>query len=150
MVAEPRALAERADDPVTLALAQLTCVVTEAPWKLTPRDFARARLVGLSDEAILQVVLLSSLFGHLNRVADAVGIDLDCGRPRQHGGPRPLRRPPSSTRPCSPWPMKSRALPGAWVPPRSRICELPACAMTRRTSMPSPPRRRARSFHESR
>lgn len=58
-------------------LVHLTCFTTTAPWKLGAADLARARAVGLPDETTLQVVLLSAYFGHLNRVADAVGIELD-------------------------------------------------------------------------
>lgn len=77
VIADPRAVAAQAADPVTRVLVQLARGVTEAPWTLTPSDLAAARTVGLSDEAILQAVLLSAFFGHLNRMADAVGIELD-------------------------------------------------------------------------
>lgn len=77
MVADPRAVAERAADPVIRTLANLARTVTEAPWTLTPADRAHALRTGLPDETILQVVLLSAYFGHLNRIADAVGIALD-------------------------------------------------------------------------
>lgn len=77
MIADPRALARSAPEPRTRVLAHLSCAVTEAPWALGPADLVQARAVGLVDEEILQVVLLASLFGHLNRVADAVGIELD-------------------------------------------------------------------------
>jgi alkylhydroperoxidase family enzyme len=77
VVADPRALAARSADPVLRTLAQLAQGVTEAPWSLGPADRARAHAAGLPDETIVHVVLLSSLFGHLNRVADAVGIELD-------------------------------------------------------------------------
>lgn len=59
------------------ALARLACRVTEAPWTLGAADLSLARGAGLSDETTVQVVLLASLFGHFNRIADAVGIELD-------------------------------------------------------------------------
>jgi alkylhydroperoxidase family enzyme len=74
---DPRALFAQATDATTRALCHLSLRVTEAPWTLGPPDLARARAGGLSDGAILQAVLLSAFFGHLNRVADGVGIDLD-------------------------------------------------------------------------
>lgn len=77
MLADPRALAERAPDPTVRTLAHLVRGITETPWRLGPADWARAQAVGLSDAALVQVVLLSSFFGHLNRMADAVGIELD-------------------------------------------------------------------------
>lgn len=51
--------------------------VTCDPWALRRADLARAHAVGLGDEDILQVVALSSFFGHLNRIADAVAVPLD-------------------------------------------------------------------------
>ncbi|MCB9562938.1 MAG: hypothetical protein H6708_21245 [Kofleriaceae bacterium] len=76
-MADPRAVAARHPDPVTRTLADLACQVTEAPWALTPGHRARAAAVGLGDAAVLHAVVLSAYFGHLNRIADAVGIDLD-------------------------------------------------------------------------
>lgn len=77
MIADPRALAERSADPVVGTLAHLVRLITETPWRLAPADRTRAQAAGLPDESLVQVVLLSSFFGHLNRVADAVGIELD-------------------------------------------------------------------------
>ena len=97
MVADPRAVADRAADPVLRTLASLTRAITESPWLLTPADLAHARAAGLTDETILQVVLLSSYFGHLNRVADAVGIELDyvirVTPPHAEAATPPYRRP---------------------------------------------------------
>jgi hypothetical protein len=58
-------------------IAHLTILITEAPWQLTPADRAAAHEVGLADEALVHLVMLSASFGHLNRMADAVGIELD-------------------------------------------------------------------------
>lgn len=77
MVADPRAVAARAAEPRTRALAHLAQQVTEAPWALHPGERARAHAAGLRDEEILHTVLLAALFGHLNRMADSVGIALD-------------------------------------------------------------------------
>ena len=77
MIAEPWALAERSADPLVGAVANVVRLITEAPWRLGPADRARTQAAGLPDESLVQVVLLSSFFGHLNRVADAVGIELD-------------------------------------------------------------------------
>lgn len=77
MVADPRAVAARAAEPRTRALAHLAQQVTEAPWALRPGDRARAHAAGLRDDEILHTVLLAALFGHLNRMADSVGIALD-------------------------------------------------------------------------
>ncbi|MBS2028510.1 MAG: hypothetical protein JST54_11440 [Deltaproteobacteria bacterium] len=77
VIADPRALADRAADPVHRAIVRLVARVTEMPWALSRRDHTLANEAGLDDASILHVVLLSAYFGHLNRVADAVGIELD-------------------------------------------------------------------------
>ena len=77
MVIDPRAVAARHPDPAVRALARLAVGVTEHPWALSGTDVAQARAAGLSDMAILHAVLQACLFGHFNRVADAVGVDLD-------------------------------------------------------------------------
>ena len=59
------------------ALAQIARTVTETPWLLDASALAAARAAGLGEEAILQAILLSAFFGHLNRMADAIGIALD-------------------------------------------------------------------------
>lgn len=64
-------------DPTSRVIAGLARLVTEAPWTLSRADLARAHVAGLSDEAVLIVIALSSAFNHLNRMADAVGIELD-------------------------------------------------------------------------
>ncbi len=51
--------------------------MTEAPWRLSAAVRARAAAVGLDDDALVHGVALSAYFGHLNRVADAVGVSLD-------------------------------------------------------------------------
>jgi alkylhydroperoxidase family enzyme len=51
--------------------------VTEAPWTLSRRDLRDAHTASLSDEDILHLVLLTSYFGHLNRIADVTGVALD-------------------------------------------------------------------------
>ncbi|MFO0575873.1 MAG: hypothetical protein U1A78_17890 [Polyangia bacterium] len=108
MIADPRALARSAKEPRTRVLAHLACAVTEAPWSLGPADLEQARAVGLLDEAILQVVLLASLFGHLNRIADAVGIELDY---------RVVHTPPAAVPATPPY---ARPEPAQRPPPEGR------------------------------
>ncbi|MEO7272285.1 MAG: hypothetical protein ABIX28_06190 [Vicinamibacterales bacterium] len=74
---DPRAVADRHPDPLVRALVTLAVQVTERPWSLTRAGLDRARAAGLEDGSVLHVVLQSSLFGHFNRIADAVGVDLD-------------------------------------------------------------------------
>ncbi len=84
MVIDPHSLT-RHDDPPVRALIALTIAVTERPWALTGDDLARARAGGLDDAAVLHAILQSSLFGHLNRIADAVGVEADY--PDRFGSP---------------------------------------------------------------
>jgi alkylhydroperoxidase family enzyme len=58
-------------------IAEIASVVTETPWALSSDHHARARDAGLADDDLLHVIALSSFFGHLNRLADAVAVPLD-------------------------------------------------------------------------
>jgi alkylhydroperoxidase family enzyme len=77
VVIDPRAVGDRHPDPAVRALVRLAVGVTEHPWAMTGVDLAHFRAAGLADTAILHAVLQSCLFGHFNRIADAVGVDLD-------------------------------------------------------------------------
>lgn len=87
-------------------LARLTVAITEAPWSLRPSDLTRARDTGLSDEVVLHVVVLSALFGHFNRMADAVGVELDYPGPIQPPHAEPATPPYLRPNPHEPaaWP----------------------------------------------
>ena len=74
---DPRAVADRHPDATVRALTRLTIDATERPWALTRADLERARAGGLDDAGILHAILQTSLFGHFNRIADAVGVDAD-------------------------------------------------------------------------
>ena len=74
MIDEPRAAGAV---PRQSALRGLARLVTETPWAMTGEDLQRARADGLDDAEVLQVIALAAIFGYLNRVADAVGIELD-------------------------------------------------------------------------
>jgi alkylhydroperoxidase family enzyme len=77
VIADPRAVATRWPGPRQRVIAELAMTVTEAPWRLSAHTRARAADVGLDDEALIHLVALSAFFGHLNRIADAVGVALD-------------------------------------------------------------------------
>jgi alkylhydroperoxidase family enzyme len=64
-------------------LAEIAIVVTEAPWRLSRHHRERAADAGLSDDDLLHAIALASLFGHLNRIADAVVVPLDYSVRRQ-------------------------------------------------------------------
>ena len=69
MIAEPHT---PKGTPRQRALIDVTRIVTEAPWELR-----RAHAGELADDALLHAIALSSYFGHLNRIADAVAVPLD-------------------------------------------------------------------------
>jgi len=72
VLSDPYAVSARWPDPRLRALAELAVTVTVAPWTL-----ARAHTGPLSADEITHAVALSAYFGHLNRIADAVGVPLD-------------------------------------------------------------------------
>jgi uncharacterized peroxidase-related enzyme len=75
VVTAPRTV--RSGTPRMQRLAELTTVVTEAPWTLSPMHRERAHDVGLEDDDILHAIMLSSHVGHMNRISDAVGMSLE-------------------------------------------------------------------------
>jgi alkylhydroperoxidase family enzyme len=102
VIADVRGVAMRWPDERPRMLAEIASVVTEVPWALSPDHHVRARDAGLSDDELLHAIALSSFFGHLNRIADAVGVALDYEvrhRP-PHAEPAtpPLHRAPARIR----------------------------------------------------
>jgi alkylhydroperoxidase family enzyme len=77
VIADPRGSATTAPNSRMKMIAELTTIVTEAPWTLSRAHLSLAHTAGLGDEDILHVIMLSSYFGHLNRIADATGVGLD-------------------------------------------------------------------------
>lgn len=51
--------------------------LTLEPWDVTERDVNDLRRLGLSDEEILDVVLVASYFNFINRIALALGVEFD-------------------------------------------------------------------------
>lgn len=82
---DPRAVADRHPDLLVRALVRIAVAVTEQPWAITGAELERARDAGLDDAGVLHAVLQASLFGHFNRIADAVGVELDY--PNSFGAP---------------------------------------------------------------
>lgn len=56
---------------------------------MTPADLDRLREVGLADEAILEAVHVVGYFNHINRVADALGVDPEDFMPKERTRPAP-------------------------------------------------------------
>jgi alkylhydroperoxidase family enzyme len=77
VIAAPHAVAARWPVPRLRAIAELARLVSEAPWELSRAHRDRATDAGLSDDDVVHAIALSAFFGHLNRIADAVGAPLD-------------------------------------------------------------------------
>jgi hypothetical protein len=84
---------------------------------MTGADLADARTAGLDDAGILHAVLQASLFGHFNRIADAVGVDLDYPdrfhAPHVEPATPPYLWPTSVPDPHAPRPIELASRPGA-------------------------------------
>jgi len=117
VVIDPRAVADRHPDPIVRALVRLAIGVTEHPWAMTGADLAAARDAGMADAGILHAVLQASLFGHFNRIADAVGVDLDYpntfGAPHIEPATPPYLWPVTRPDPDTPKPIDLASWPGA-------------------------------------
>ena len=114
---DPRAVADRHPDATVRALTRLTIDATERPWALTRADLERARAGGLDDPGILHATLQTSLFGHLNRIADAVGVDADYpdtfGAPHVVPATPPYLWPETIPDPAAAQPIQLSSRPGA-------------------------------------
>jgi alkylhydroperoxidase family enzyme len=117
VVIDPRAVADRHPDPGVRALVRLAVAVTEQPWAITGAELAGARAAGLDDAAVLHAVLQASLFGHFNRIADAVGVDLDYpdsfGAPHVEPATPPYLWPTSAPDPHAARPIELASRSGA-------------------------------------
>ncbi|MEE8143640.1 MAG: hypothetical protein V3T77_11110 [Planctomycetota bacterium] len=60
-----------------LALCEFAEKLTRSPSKMKPEDLQKLREVGLSDGEIVEAVHIIGYFNHINRVADALGVDLE-------------------------------------------------------------------------
>ena len=111
MVIDPRAVADRHPDATVRALVRLAVAVTEQPWAMTGGELDRARAAGLDEASVLHAVLQAALFGHFNRIADAVGVDLDY--PDSFGAP--TSSPATPPRTCGPRrrPIRTRRDPSS-------------------------------------
>ena len=59
------------------AIVEYSLKITKTPSKMTKDDVEMLRNVGLTDEAILSVVMVNSYFAFVNRMADGLGIELE-------------------------------------------------------------------------
>lgn len=101
LITDPHALLRHTDAAIR-ALAWLTIAITERPWSITSHDLAAARSAGIEDAHVLHALLQASLFGHLNRIADAVGVEADY--PNRFASPHLEPATPAYLRPIDPPP----------------------------------------------
>ena len=68
-------------DPQTRAMLDFTARLTREPSSMRESDVEALRELGLSDEQILSVVLITCVFNFMTRLADGLGVEFP--RPRQ-------------------------------------------------------------------
>ena len=59
------------------AIVEYSLKITKTPSKMTKDDVGTLRKIGLTDEAILNVVMVNGYFAFVNRMADGLGIELE-------------------------------------------------------------------------
>ena len=64
-------------DEQTLAIVEYVEKLTKTPSQITEADVVALRSVGLDDQQILSVVLITSMYAFMNRLADGLGVQLD-------------------------------------------------------------------------
>jgi len=68
----PEFLTDREKSIVTYAIK-----ITRTPSEMTKDDVQELKKAGLSEEAVLNLVLVAGYFAFVNRLADGLGIDLE-------------------------------------------------------------------------
>jgi len=72
--------------PLELALCGYAEKLTRAPQEMTEGDVEGLRAVGLDDVAIHDLIQVTAYFNYINRVADAIHVDLEPEMPPYPGG----------------------------------------------------------------
>ena len=78
-------------DPQTKGMLEYAAKLTKNPTSMQRSDVERLRELGLSDEQILSVVLITCNFNFMTRLADGLGVEVDDGR--QEAAERWLKGP---------------------------------------------------------
>jgi uncharacterized peroxidase-related enzyme len=87
-VAQVKADYARAElTPLDRALCDYAMKMTRTPGAMAQADVDQLRSFGLSDRAITDAVQVISFFNYINRVADALGVDLEPGMPPKGAAP---------------------------------------------------------------
>ncbi len=90
-------------DPQTKGMLEYAAKLTKNPTSMERSDVERLRELGLSDEQILSVVLITCNFNFMTRLADGLGVEVDEGR--QEAAERWLKGPVLA----QDWLMKAKA-----------------------------------------
>lgn len=67
-------------DPQTRGMLDFAVKLTLEPGSMEEVDVQKLRNLGLSDEQILSVVLITCFFNFMDRLADGLGVEVDPGR----------------------------------------------------------------------
>lgn len=67
-------------DPRTRGMLDFAVKLTREPSTMEESDIQELRDLGLSDEQILSVVLITCLFNFMDRLADGLGVEFPSGR----------------------------------------------------------------------
>ena len=90
-------------DPQTKGMLEYAAKLTKNPTSMEKSDVERLRQLGLTDEQILSVVLITCNFNFMTRLADGLGVEVDDGR--QEAAERWLKGPALEQN----WLMKAKA-----------------------------------------
>ena len=90
-------------DPQTKGMLEYAAKLTKNPTSMEKSDVERLRQLGLTDEQILSVVLITCNFNLMTRLADGLGVEVDDGR--QEAAERWLKGPALEQN----WLMKAKA-----------------------------------------
>ena len=70
-------------EPKTKSMLDFAVKLTKEPWAMAKGDVGKLRDVGLNDEEILSVVLITCNFNFMARMANALGVELGEGQHEQ-------------------------------------------------------------------
>ena len=71
-------------DPQTRGMLDFATKLTREPASMSEKDVKELRGLGLSDEQILSVVLITCVFNFMTRLADGLGVEIPEGRQEAH------------------------------------------------------------------
>jgi uncharacterized peroxidase-related enzyme len=68
--------------PQERAMVAYARKLTREPWAMTAADLDSLRAVGLTEEQVLDVVLIACLFNFMTRLADGLGVEVEEAKAR--------------------------------------------------------------------